>query len=439
MASTSGSLVPAERACEETSATEEVLLDFLAYLKETNHEDYVRVEHSYRAAKEAYDSAEQRRKALLAGMKSYSVPGPERKEFRKTHQKMFEKNSAAWSAQALTQFEFQLFASIPLPELLAGLKPSKCAYTRKMTEHFNEISHWLISSVLLARSERRQAKTITRFIKMLPELLKLNNLSTLAQMTAALSHPALARLKDLWGRVADKHHQQLKWYVQFVSPRNNFHLLRDKLASLQPGAAMIPPLFLIARDLQTMEETLPAWQPSSATLCWASYQPFARQVLLTQRLQGNPYRLPTPLSDGLRAFLSDPLPRMSEERIWEVSASLLPLPSSLAPAESSSHAEAAAASRVCTNPLRSLHISDSSHSLPLQRHSLSSISPLSSSPSSKATLSSSPSSRSILSSSSSFSFSSFSAFSSSSASLSSSPTASLSSPLPHQQPHHHFS
>lgn len=272
------------------------------------------------SAEEGFLKAQQLIHRLFGLAPSFSAPGPENKSFRKRNLKHIFKSPPVWIARAMTQIEFELFSSIPMEEMLNFLKPASCPFTCKLVEHYNDVSQWLITMVLQAGSHKERAKLIVRWVEVMDELYRLRNISTVAQITAALTHPSISRLKDLNQRIPEKSLYHLSLYAKLVSPTNNFHRLRQKVATLAPPA--IPPVFVISKDLQSIAENLATASTDGGKVDWERFLPLGQRILETRELQKTAYSFFEKFPEELKSFLLDPLPRMSEDGFWESSFSI---------------------------------------------------------------------------------------------------------------------
>lgn len=293
------------------------------------------------ALKDARDAATTRWQTRLAQRHdrsqsgvTFSTPGPEGKVFRQEQNRLLlATGSSSRSAQFLSLVEFDLFCNITSGEFLACLNPDRCPNARRSIDHYNEVSQWVLSTVLL---DKKPGRAIAAFIKIATELSEMYNFNTLSQIVAALKNPALTRLPSAWETVSEEQRNRLSRLSRLMAPQNNFSKLRARMARAKKVFA--PPLFLVSRDLLAMKENNPVITEESAALpllerqvCWPNLLLRANLILSMCDLQDETWPVKEPLPDDMRAFILDPLPRMSEARTWEVSASILPLPAAIAP------------------------------------------------------------------------------------------------------------
>jgi RasGEF domain len=239
---------------------------------------------------------------------------------------------------------------------------------RRATDHFNAMAAFVQTSVMLTRASQKAAKIVARWIAIAEQLAVLGTFDCLAMITGALDHVSVSRLTGVWSHVPRELRATLAALVDFLSPRGNFKQLRAAVAA-HPDATL--PLFVLCKDALFMRETLEkptvrqrvhfvpprlgtslssSSLPSIATPSLASfvassssssssatagaagakkeqdiYVRYRRIAQLAHiafdntHYRRNRFQLPLRVAPrhDLLLFLSNPLPRLSEEKLWK--------------------------------------------------------------------------------------------------------------------------
>lgn len=114
---------------------------------------------------------------------------------------------------------------------------------------FNLMVNWVISEVLLTRTEAEQIAIISRFIHVAHHCLAMQNFSTVMQIVLALTSEKITKLKSTWKNLPPGDILTLKNLEELASPTKNFIKIRLCMNQLQPSKGCIPFVGLYLSDL----------------------------------------------------------------------------------------------------------------------------------------------------------------------------------------------
>lgn len=114
---------------------------------------------------------------------------------------------------------------------------------------FNLMVNWVISEILLTKSESEQIAIISRYIHVAYHCLAMQNFSTLMQIVLALTSEKVAKLKNTWKNLPPGDILTLKNLEALTSPTKNFIKIRLCMNQLQPSRGCIPFVGLYLSDL----------------------------------------------------------------------------------------------------------------------------------------------------------------------------------------------
>lgn len=114
---------------------------------------------------------------------------------------------------------------------------------------FNLMVNWIISEILLTKTEEERIMIISRFIHVAYHSLVLQNFSTLMQVILALSSEKVAKLKLTWNRLHPGDILTFKNLEEMTSPLKNFLNIRVCTNLVQPSRGCIPFVGLYLSDL----------------------------------------------------------------------------------------------------------------------------------------------------------------------------------------------
>ncbi|XP_061585600.1 rap guanine nucleotide exchange factor 1-like [Cololabis saira] len=223
-------------------------------------------------------------------------------------------------AEQLTLLDSRLFHKIELPELLLWSKEQneeKSPNLTEFTQHFNNVSFWVRSVVILQDKPQDREKLLLKFLKIMKHLKKLNNFNSYLSILSALDSAPLRRLD--WQRSTS---ETLEEYSSLIDSSSSFRAYRAALAEVDPPC--IPYLGLILQDLTFVHlgnpETLLTSQGSAVNFSkrWQQFN-----ILDTLRsYQQVGYSLQP--DDDIISFFNDFNDHLAEEALWELSLRIRP-------------------------------------------------------------------------------------------------------------------
>ncbi|MGH0136988.1 UNVERIFIED_CONTAM: hypothetical protein FKN15_062626 [Acipenser sinensis] len=101
-------------------------------------------------------------------------------------------------ADQLTLLDAELFYKIEIPEVLLWAKEQneeKSPNLTQFTEHFNNMSYWVRSIIILQEKAQDREKLLLKFIKIMKHLRKLNNFNSYLAILSALDSAPIRRLE----------------------------------------------------------------------------------------------------------------------------------------------------------------------------------------------------------------------------------------------------
>uniref|UniRef100_A0A914QB45 Ras-GEF domain-containing protein n=1 Tax=Panagrolaimus davidi TaxID=227884 RepID=A0A914QB45_9BILA len=107
--------------------------------------------------------------------------------------------------------------------------PAKSPNVVIFTEHFNKISYWVRTHVLLPNEHREREKYFLKFIKIMKQLRKMGNLSSYLAILSALDSGPVRRLD--WSKSLK---EQLNEHTDIIDSKMSFKNYRAVLAETQP-------------------------------------------------------------------------------------------------------------------------------------------------------------------------------------------------------------
>ncbi|MCJ1284604.1 Guanine nucleotide exchange factor lte1 [Xylographa opegraphella] len=113
----------------------------------------------------------------------------------------------------------------------------------------NIMAKWALSEIILTQHIEERALTIMKYIHIAREARKLRNYATVLQLTMALTAVDCARLMKTWDLVGAEEKQILKELEDLVTPRKNFHNLRQEMEKANAEQGCIPVVALYIHDL----------------------------------------------------------------------------------------------------------------------------------------------------------------------------------------------
>ncbi|XP_028435131.1 rap guanine nucleotide exchange factor 1 [Perca flavescens] len=223
-------------------------------------------------------------------------------------------------AEQLTLLDSELFCKIELPEVLLWSKEQneeKSPNLTEFTQHFNNVSFWVRSVIILQDKPHDREKLLLKFLKIMKHLRKLNNFNSYLSILSGLDSAPLRRLD--WQRNTA---EALEEYSSLIDSSSSFRAYRAALAEVEPPC--IPYLGLILQDLTFVHlgnpDTVMTSQGSKVNFSkrWQQFN-----ILDTLRsYQQVRYSLQP--DDDITSFFNDFSDHLAEEALWELSLRLRP-------------------------------------------------------------------------------------------------------------------
>uniref|UniRef100_A0A6Q2YEJ5 CRK SH3-binding GNRP n=1 Tax=Esox lucius TaxID=8010 RepID=A0A6Q2YEJ5_ESOLU len=219
-------------------------------------------------------------------------------------------------ADQLTLLDAELFYKIEIPEVLLWAKEQneeKSPNLTQFTEHFNNMSYWVRSLIILQEKAQDREKLLLKFIKIMKHLRKLNNFNSYLAILSALDSAPIRRLE--WQKTTS---EGLEEYCTLIDSSSSFRAYRAALADVEPPC--IPYLGLILQDLTFVHLGNPDHINSKVNFSkrWQQFN-----ILDTmRRFQQVHYDLKH--NDDIVSFFNDFGDHLAEEALWELSLKIKP-------------------------------------------------------------------------------------------------------------------
>ncbi|KAK5619997.1 hypothetical protein CRENBAI_003707 [Crenichthys baileyi] len=209
---------------------------------------------------------------------------------------------------------------LQLPEVLLWSKEQneeRSPHLTEFTQHFNNVSFWVRSVIILQDKPHDREKLLLKFLKVMKHLRKLNNFNSYLSILSALDSAPLRRLD--WQRNTS---ETLEEFSSLIDSSSSFRAYRAALAEVEPPC--IPYLGLILQDLTFVHlgnpDTLMTSQGPTVNFskCWQQFN-----ILDTLRsFQQVRYSLQR--DDDIMSFFNDFSDHLAEEALWELSLRIRP-------------------------------------------------------------------------------------------------------------------
>ncbi|XP_073834083.1 C3G guanyl-nucleotide exchange factor isoform X3 [Musca autumnalis] len=148
-------------------------------------------------------------------------------------------------AKQMTLLDAELFQKIEIPEVLIFAKDQceeKSPNLNKFTEHFNKMSYWVRSKILMLNCAKEREKYVEKFIKIMSHLKKIHNYNSYLALLSALDSAPIRRLE--WNKSIK---ETLKNNCNIIDSSSSFRNYRKALEETSPPC--IPYIGLVLQDL----------------------------------------------------------------------------------------------------------------------------------------------------------------------------------------------
>ncbi|XP_042686983.1 rap guanine nucleotide exchange factor 1 isoform X1 [Centrocercus urophasianus] len=219
-------------------------------------------------------------------------------------------------AEQLTLLDAELFYKIEIPEVLLWAKEQneeKSPNLTQFTEHFNNMSYWVRSIIMLQEKAQDRERLLLKFIKIMKHLRKLNNFNSYLAILSALDSAPIRRLE--WQKQTS---EGLAEYCTLIDSSSSFRAYRAALADVEPPC--IPYLGLILQDLTFVHLGNPDYIDSKVNFSkrWQQFN-ILDSMRCFQQVHYDIRR-----NDDIVSFFNDFSDHLAEEALWELSLKIKP-------------------------------------------------------------------------------------------------------------------
>ncbi|XP_053863414.1 rap guanine nucleotide exchange factor 1 isoform X6 [Malaclemys terrapin pileata] len=219
-------------------------------------------------------------------------------------------------AEQLTLLDAELFYKIEIPEVLLWAKEQneeKSPNLTQFTEHFNNMSYWVRSIIMLQEKPQDRERLLLKFIKIMKHLRKLNNFNSYLAILSALDSAPIRRLE--WQKQTS---EGLAEYCTLIDSSSSFRAYRAALAEVEPPC--IPYLGLILQDLTFVHLGNPDYIDSKVNFSkrWQQFN-ILDSMRCFQQIHYDIRR-----NDDIVSFFNDFSDHLAEEALWELSLKIKP-------------------------------------------------------------------------------------------------------------------
>ncbi|XP_038230575.1 rap guanine nucleotide exchange factor 1 isoform X2 [Dermochelys coriacea] len=219
-------------------------------------------------------------------------------------------------AEQLTLLDAELFYKIEIPEVLLWAKEQneeKSPNLTQFTEHFNNMSYWVRSIIMLQEKPQDRERLLLKFIKIMKHLRKLNNFNSYLAILSALDSAPIRRLE--WQKQTS---EGLAEYCTLIDSSSSFRAYRAALAEVEPPC--IPYLGLILQDLTFVHLGNPDYIDGKVNFSkrWQQFN-ILDSMRCFQQIHYDIKR-----NDDIVSFFNDFSDHLAEEALWELSLKIKP-------------------------------------------------------------------------------------------------------------------
>lgn len=245
--------------------------------------------------------------------------------------RQFSDMSAEVVAQHLTLIQFEYFRRIRAHEFLnqAWNKPPMktiCANLLSSIDHFNEVSQWVVHTILCETALAERAKLLSKMIQIAELLLKYNNFCGVMAFVAAFHSAAVSRLKRTWEKVSSSQRKVVDKLTEIFSPTQSFKNYRAAIRSAKrPGCPYVGTFLM---DLVYLEEVNPDTIMSGTRelINFAKRRAIYEVISQVLYFRDEPYsfKVDQAVGDSLASMLASSEVVRDPERLSEISRQIEP-------------------------------------------------------------------------------------------------------------------
>lgn len=221
-------------------------------------------------------------------------------------------------AHELTRIEWDLFCTIGPRDLLRHILVSRSlrapnSSVAQSIAHFNYISAWVCSLVLVQSKAKQRARMLEKFMEVATILRRTNNYNTLHAILAGLGNASIHRLKNtrelLNGKKVMKQYQSL---TRLMGSERSFAAYR--LALENSEGRTIPYLGVHLQDILSTSDGNPSKRANDGMIHWRKFNLMYDAVMAIVRCQQ--YQMPLRENTTLAQMIVD-LPVWDEEAQYQ--------------------------------------------------------------------------------------------------------------------------
>jgi len=156
-------------------------------------------------------------------------------------------------AKQMTLIDFEIVSAMNVTDLRNKiLHPDvgKWESVSNCSSHFNKMSFWVATQIIIAPNCKTRAEIIEKFISISAKLYKYRNFHGVYQVLSGLRNVNVRRLKTCWKNVSQRSMNILQRLEQAVSHINNYAQYRSNIKECQnKRVPAVPLICLILQDL----------------------------------------------------------------------------------------------------------------------------------------------------------------------------------------------
>ncbi|KAI8837922.1 ras guanine nucleotide exchange factor domain-containing protein [Chytriomyces cf. hyalinus JEL632] len=228
--------------------------------------------------------------------------------------------------EQLNCLESDIFCAIKTEDLLLHVNVAKrknasigdTSTVDNSIGHFNFISAWVVTRILMGKKPKARAKMITKFVEIAMELWHQHNFNTLMAVISGLRSTPIDRLKQTTLLFPDSVKEDLEKLEQLMSSERQF--ARYRAALHEADLPCIPYLGVTCKDLIYIEEGVQDYLPDGS-VNFSKLLMMGDIILTVQQLQSKPHN--DPRDEDILSFILESTV-LSEEQAFDLSLQLEP-------------------------------------------------------------------------------------------------------------------
>ena len=232
-------------------------------------------------------------------------------------------------AQHFFNVELQIIKSIPASEFIGTGWSKVDKWTKtpnivKLTEHFNTVSAYIVSSIINSNKIDQRVLLIEKWIYILESSKEIYDFLLMFEIFGALCNPAITRLTQTWEKISPDCKQIFKEIQSLTSPMKQFSTYRDLLKSISPKLSIpyIGPMLtqlVYIHDGNPSKKKLPG--SNEEVLNFIKYRSYVEIMMEIMKPWGSETkaRLNKKLLNRIKSL---PIPEQSDSELYQMSLTL---------------------------------------------------------------------------------------------------------------------